>query len=129
MNVRTDPAQLNPLLDFTDLPLFEKLLGDGANLGLKFSYAVQPSPDGLAQAFHIAGDTGFLFSEGDGVAKSLGGRGGVLGEGTGGDIKLFEGGLVVARGTLLASVFDDFADLGEKLLIRSGFVGGDRQHC
>jgi len=34
-----------------DLPNFERLLGDGNNLGLKFSYKVQPSPDGLAQAF------------------------------------------------------------------------------
>ena len=35
----------------TDLPRFEQLLGDGSDLGMKFSYKVQPSPDGLAQAF------------------------------------------------------------------------------
>ncbi|MEA1914882.1 MAG: glucose-1-phosphate thymidylyltransferase RfbA, partial [Campylobacterota bacterium] len=34
-----------------DLPRFEELLGDGADIGMKFSYKVQPSPDGLAQAF------------------------------------------------------------------------------
>jgi len=34
-----------------DLPNFERLLGDGGNLGLSLSYKVQPSPDGLAQAF------------------------------------------------------------------------------
>ena len=34
-----------------DLPNFEKLLGDGSDIGMKFSYIVQPSPDGLAQAF------------------------------------------------------------------------------
>jgi glucose-1-phosphate thymidylyltransferase len=33
-----------------DLPNFEKLFGDGSRLGLRFSYAEQPSPDGLAQA-------------------------------------------------------------------------------
>src|SRR5258706_11110898 len=39
-----------------DTPRLEQLLGDGARWGLNLSYAVQPSPDGLAQAFVIGRD-------------------------------------------------------------------------
>ena len=37
----------------TDLPNFQKLLGDGSQFGIRLSYKVQPSPDGLAQAFTL----------------------------------------------------------------------------
>ena len=51
-----------------DLPNFEKLLGDGANLGIKLSYAIQEKPEGLAQAFII----GEEFIGKDNVAMILG---------------------------------------------------------
>ena len=51
-----------------DLPRFEELFGDGAHLGLNLNYAVQPRPEGLAQAFLI----GEQFINGDSVCLVLG---------------------------------------------------------
>ena len=51
-----------------DLPKFENLLGDGSNIGINLEYKVQPSPDGLAQAFIIGED----FIGDDSVALILG---------------------------------------------------------
>ncbi len=51
-----------------DLPRFEELLGDGSDIGMHFSYVVQPSPDGLAQAFLL----GEEFLNGDDACLVLG---------------------------------------------------------
>lgn len=52
----------------TDLPRFKDLLGDGSDLGMHFDYCVQPSPDGLAQAFILGAD----FIKDDDVCLILG---------------------------------------------------------
>ena len=54
-----------------DAEPFERLLGDGSQFGIRISYAAQPSPDGLAQAFTIGADVGHL-QPGDKVGLVLG---------------------------------------------------------
>ena len=46
-----------------DISTFEKLLGTGEDFGVNFKYAIQEKPEGLAQAFHIADDIGFIKNE------------------------------------------------------------------
>ncbi|AWB83249.1 glucose-1-phosphate thymidylyltransferase RfbA [Corynebacterium liangguodongii] len=77
-----------------DAPAFQRLLGDGSHLGVILDYAVQPSPDGLAQAFLI----GEEFIGSDSVALVLGDN---IFEGAGlaqilGDIRDVDGGAIFA---------------------------------
>ena len=80
-----------------DLPRFKKLLGDGSDIGIKLEYIVQPSPDGLAQAFILGKD----FIDDDDVCLILGDNiyyGGEL-------IKMLDSAVLNAKDNYSATVF------------------------
>ena len=80
-----------------DLPRFEHLLGSGSDIGMKFEYIVQPSPDGLAQAFILGKD----FIDDDDVCLILGDNifyGGEL-------IKMLDSAVLNAKDNYSATVF------------------------
>jgi len=73
-----------------DAPAFERLLGDGSQLGVSLTFQQQPSPDGLAQAFTIAADCGFLEEDGDERVGLVLGDNLFYGYGLGNQLRRFE---------------------------------------
>jgi glucose-1-phosphate thymidylyltransferase len=73
-----------------DAEAFERLLGDGSQFGIDITYQQQPSPDGLAQAFTIAADAGFLKEDGDERVALVLGDNIFYGEGLGTRLLRFE---------------------------------------
>ena len=89
-----------------DLPRFKELLGDGSDIGMSFDYVIQPSPDGLAQAF-ILGET---FIGDDDVSLILGDNI-YYGDGL---IKMLEGAVKNASSKNLATVFGSYVNDPER---------------
>ena len=73
-----------------DAVAFERLLGDGSQLGVNITYAQQPSPDGLAQAFTIAADVGHLTEGSDERVGLVLGDNIFYGSGLGTQLRRFE---------------------------------------
>ena len=86
----------------SDLPNFERLLGDGSDYGIRLSYAEQPSPDGLAQAFVI----GKEFTEGCPCALALGDNI-FYGNGLGKRLRLATASASAGRSTIFGYRVDD----------------------
>jgi glucose-1-phosphate thymidylyltransferase len=73
-----------------DADAFERLLGDGSQLGVNITYAQQPSPDGLAQAFTIGADVGHLEEHGSETVGLVLGDNIFYGAGLGNRLRRFE---------------------------------------
>ena len=86
----------------TDLPNFERLLGDGSDFGVHLSYAEQPSPDGLAQAFVIG--SGFV---GEGPCAMVLGDNIFYGNGLGKRLRAAARAAVTGRATVFGYHVDD----------------------